>query len=341
MRAHGGCLPAWPGEHVYLFSILKAPIQSLYITSSTRRAIPSVPLALAMTLVVVACVAVVRTDKRLASAPPWYWRLKLEWEHEAQIVLAGDSRVYRGLAPGVFEHELRGRCLNFGFSGTGYEPRYLAAIERVLRTDGARPIIVLGVTAWSLTPRAALANGYLEAEKEYRQNKFPARWRSRLDVIWIALDRVDIETRFGHELINRAPAENYLQDFRLDGWVASDFRKREPERGFAVAMKDHENNLVDYLLLEQLASKVREWREKGYMVFAFNPPGDVEADKIVADVSGFDEKRVAGELRAAGAHWIDAAGSFTSYDGVHLTEESAFYLSHIIAKEIAATIDKN
>ena len=87
------------------------------MTSSTSSSsLPRARGALCCAALLVALVALWRTDGAFATAPAWYWRMKLEWQHAADIALVGDSQVYRGLAPEVFAKAWDGRALNFGFS---------------------------------------------------------------------------------------------------------------------------------------------------------------------------------------------------------------------------------
>ena len=94
-----------------------------------------------------------------------FWLVKAGWHHEADILATGDSRVYRGVSPDTIRGALDSgeRVLNFGFSANGYGAAYLDAVERALDPAAAQPTLLLGVTPWSLTPRAIAKNGFLEA----------------------------------------------------------------------------------------------------------------------------------------------------------------------------------
>lgn len=266
--------------------------------------------------------------------------MKVEWKAVANIVLAGDSRVYRGLSPTPFAETLGGRCVNFGFSSAGYTADYLDAVERVVSEKQGPPLVVLGVTPWSLTPRAAHANGFTEAERESRENQLPARWRRRVAMIEDALRPYEVErlwygARLSDRYKSRAIEKNYRQEFGADGWVASDYLPHRPQRGVQTARADHAHNLCDPAVLAQLATRVRQWRTRGWRVVGFRPPAPDEVQRLADELSGYREDDVARAFTAAGAEWISLPGSeFETYDGAHLTAAAARRLSLQLAKTI-------
>jgi hypothetical protein len=49
-----------------------------------------------------------------------YWVVKTHIQKNYDIILLGDSRVYRGISPSTMEQSMQGvRILNFGYSGGG------------------------------------------------------------------------------------------------------------------------------------------------------------------------------------------------------------------------------
>lgn len=310
------------------------------MTSSTSNSKPHLPRARWALLVValsLAAVALLRADRQFATAPNWYWRAKVGWHRAADIVLAGDSQVYRGLDPSQFEKGLAQRCLNFGFSGGGFDERYLDAIEQVVNPATPRPIVVLGVSASSLTPRAAARNGFVDALREARLSPIPAHWFQRWEKVESAFRPVALDLIGGNERPRRAAADGYEQVFHRNGWVESDRWPRNPEAGPAVARQNHaDGNVVDPVIIDRLARRVSTWRARGWQVVAFIPPSTPAAARITTEVSRWDVPRLAGTLRQAGALWLEfREEDYESYDGVHLTAASARKLSQQLAEKIA------
>jgi hypothetical protein len=267
--------------------------------------------------------------------------MKVEWSRAAEIVLIGDSRVYRGLDPSAFTARTGRAAVNFGFSGTGYSPAYLDAAERVIDPAAPAPTFVIGLTPWSLTPLAAQQNGFTQAVAEARTSRLPATLQRQLDRIDHLFRPLELERLWqgaaARQLAGqRATDSNYIQDFRPNGWVASDYRQREPSRGLAIAQGDHAGgNRVSPALLVGLSDRVRQWKARGWTVLAFRPPTPAGVAALTDELSGFDEAFVAQQLSAAGATWLPVDGAvFESYDGSHLTAASAQALSRQLADHL-------
>lgn len=310
-------------------------------SSTSNSSLPRAWLALALTAVALVAIAVFRTDRQYASAPSWYWRMKLGWQHTADVVLAGDSRVYRGLDPSAFAARLQRRCVNFGFSAAALDDRYLDAVERTLAPTAKPPIIVLGVTPWSLTPRAAASNGFLDAVTEERRSTLPVTWLRAFDRIQAALRPLALDLYGANGAARtRATEDDYIQEFRPDGWVASDQRQRRPEAALQSAATDHaRGNTVDPAAVARLAARIQRWRAQGWIVLAFEPPTSPATARLTHELSGWTAHDVPARLRAADATWVDIApADYESYDGSHLTAESARLLSRRIADAAAARL---
>ena len=78
---------------------------------------------------------------------------KIAWRHEADIVVAGDSRAYIGISPAHLARDLPGnpRVLNFGFNAIGYHAQYRQALLDVLDPKADNPRLLLCVSPRSLT----------------------------------------------------------------------------------------------------------------------------------------------------------------------------------------------
>ncbi len=303
------------------------------ISSTSNSELPRAGRTLICAALVVALVALWRTDGGFATAPSWYWRMKLEWHHTADIVLVGDSQVYRGLDPSVFAATWGGRALNFGFSGAGLDARYLDAVERVLDPASSPPVVVLAVSPWSLTPRAAGPNGFTAALEEQRRSSLPAVWLQRLDSVTHRLRPAPLEVLPAEHTATRAAAESYRQEFRPDGWVASEQSPPQITRGLESVRANHAHaNRVDPAILAAVQDRIRRWTGRGWHVVVFVPPGAPEVDRLARDLAGFDARAVARAVVDAGARWVDVGpDAFETYDGIHLTRASAVRLSRHLA----------
>lgn len=311
-------------------------------TSSSNATHSHAGWALAVTAALLLTIGLLRYDSTYASAPPWYWQMKVEWRHAAEIVLAGDSRVYRGLDPNIFATIDGCRTLNFGFSGAGYDKAYLDAVERTVDTAASTPTIVLGITPWSLTPLAVRQNGFTQAIAQERASFFSADVLHRAEIFDRLFRSFDVDRLWQGDIARARAATRtidteYIQNFHLNGWVASDYHKRNPDRGFQIARDDHaNNNRIDPEALAQICVRVRQWRQRGWVVMAYQPPTPPAVAQLTAELSGFDEESAAKQLTEAGAIWVTLdPAAYESYDGSHLTAASAQQLSLLLARHLA------
>lgn len=313
--------------------------------SNSEPTLPRTGTALCLTALLALAIGMTRGDPTYASAPSWYWRMKVEWHHAAEIVLIGDSRVYRGLDPATFTARTGRSAVNFGFSSAGYSPAYLDAVERVIDPGAPAPAIVIGLTPWSLTPLATRQNGFTQAVAEARTSRLPAAGQRHLDRFDHLFRPLELELLWqgaaARQLAGqRAADSNYIQDFRPNGWVASNYRQPKPSRGLLVARGDHAGgNRVAPAQLIELCARVRKWKARGWAVLAFRPPTPPEVAALTDELSDFDEALCAQQLSAAGAIWfpVDSA-AYESYDGSHLTAASAKALSRQIADHLNASM---
>jgi hypothetical protein len=276
----------------------------------------------------------------------WFWRHKTEWRGAARVVLAGNSRAYRGLDPASIEAATGMKpAINFGFSGQVWSDEYLDGVEGAL---AAKPggVIVLAVDAPTLRERHLTAagapprDGYEQALARSREAKLPALWEARLEELLLPFQPLELfRTGSLRERRGRRGNNVYLQEWNLNGWIASDYTVRDPGRYLRDYWKgrSEENQKVDADTLERLLRRIADWRAQGVQVFAFRIPASPETDKFEDQVFGYDEKRLSAAFEHAGARWIEIAERerLVSYDGSHLARESAVALSQHVGRAIA------
>ncbi len=88
----------------------------------------------------------------------------------ANIVLAGNSRTYRGLSPVEFEKILGGTAVNAGFSNGTYSKEYCDYLETLFdEDDTTRNILVAGITHNALCDLNR-SNGFTSALKKSKES---------------------------------------------------------------------------------------------------------------------------------------------------------------------------
>ncbi len=284
--------------------------------------------ALALILTVLAIVATVL----LRPAPKTldedlYWALKVT-APPAEVVLAGDSRIYRGLSPTIMRETLTDRrILNYAWDSSGFAADYLRAIDAHLDPTSDRRAVVLGVSPWSLTPRSDTMTNFDEM-----QQKSPFELQTMLLFGGIA-------SRFNSLITFRPDLEGktYYQIFHEDGWVATRLTPPDPAFAMPSYRKNFTDNPVSPRMIDGLLAQVRAWRQAGVRVYAFRPPTTAPMIELENTLGRFDEEDFTRQFIAAGGTWLNMpqTGVYECYDGSHISDRAAVKLSTAIAREMA------
>ena len=268
-----------------------------------------------------------------ASHGKWFWTWKTHSERKCDVVLVGDSRTYRGVSPESMGEVLTGyRIINFGYSSGSLSPLMLAEVEKRLDRRGKR-IIVLGITASSMTPRAA-------RDEQYRQEK--NRTTSEiLENIYLApfMTYFDPTTpiRFFEEIGSRKA--RFREAFYESGWIAAWKEPPGPPEALSVFANLFTDNRVSPALVEHVLLQTETWTRQGIRVYAFRPPTSPAMVDLEMRLSGFDEGTFRQRFGSFGGVWIDVSKpGYHSYDHSHLDKESAEALSRVIAEAIKQSI---
>ncbi len=256
-----------------------------------------------------------------------FWVLKTHGKARFDMILMGDSRVYRGLSPQAMESVLAGtRILNFGYSGGGLDPVMYAAAEGKLDPGSTHMSIVLGVTPLTLTPYAARNQHYLQELNRPADYIF-------LRLYWLplvhSLETLDVSdiTRAVHGSPLRVQG-GYYQEFHNDGWIASWTIPEDPYRTLPSFRDIFSQTPVSSQLVQELIDQTRTWVAAGIRVYAFRVPSSPALVALEDQISGFDEAAFTEKFEAAGGTWFAIhLEPYHSYDGSHLTKQSALQLS--------------
>jgi hypothetical protein len=262
-----------------------------------------------------------------------FWSHKRQWPADYTLVLAGDSRVYRGVSPAAMAKVLPGmRIANYGFSSVALVPAYLGTAVEKLDPAAAVRVLVIGVTPFSLTPRATRDSGFLLVEPVPSAELW-MRWRLRtyLDAfspVWPKTFRPIFQTAR-----NSAGQGFYLG--HEDGWIASDWEPRNPEyalEGYRLNLMD---NQVSPAQVAELMAWIRGVARSGTKVFGFRPPNTRAMVALEDSVGNFDAKAFVSAFEQAGGKWLPfPSDAYETYDGSHLTAAAAEAFSADLAGRI-------
>jgi hypothetical protein len=264
-----------------------------------------------------------------------FWTKKVHSKKKYNIIFLGDSRIYRGIDTKKFKDGLADETmelLNFGFSSGGYNAVIFNAAEKKMKQNDNK-IIVLGITPFSLTPKAQLNQHYLE---ELNRSKGDVIERLYFYPFLFFFEPYNLQTIIYPEL------EKYFEKFHNDGWVESYKIPQNPNEALLPYKKEFENNVVNELIMEELFNKVSEWNNKGIKVYAFRPPTTPQMEKLENNLSGFSEQKFILKLKSVGGNWLEIEDKYryNSYDGSHLHFKSAQKLSLYLGSKVKADLEK-
>lgn len=250
-----------------------------------------------------------------------FWIKKTHKNNSKNIIVCGDSRIYRGVSTEklIASSGRKFTGINFGYSSAGYSEKYLDLALSKFDKDGEHKILILGITPHSLTKEACIneqLTGFLKMSN-FEVNKklylypvtefFPARKPSEIKVT----------------------KNNYVQKFNADGWVASYKINANPEEALTSYKKTFSKYKVNSEVVNRFLVKIKEISsKKGITVIAFRPPTSVKMRRLEDEISGFDELYIRKQLKDMGVRWVTFNNSdYESYDGSHLHYKSAEKLS--------------
>jgi hypothetical protein len=262
-----------------------------------------------------------------------FWIVKTHTEKKFNLLVCGDSRTYRGVSPDVIEEVLTDfSVLNFGYSSGSFSAFMLEQIEKKLDVNASIKVLYLGITPYSLTPKAA-KDGHIKEELGRKKEE-----------IIEALYFDPVKRFFEPYTISwdkKRDSVAYIQEYNTDGWVATDKIPPNPKEALPIYVKDFENNSVSDEIIQHLMLKVKAWSLIGVKVFATRPPTTKEMVELENRLSGFREEEFRKQFAAAGGIWLEIDNKrYKSFDGSHLDISSSISFSGDIAVSMKLHLNK-
>lgn len=253
-----------------------------------------------------------------------FWAKKVHSTQQFDMVICGDSRVYRGISPDDMKLNLGELSVfNFGFSSGSNDEKMLLESAKRLDPNGKK-ILLIGLTPHSLTLFAAKDAQFREVSnlkpEELLENLYFADFLG----FFRSVNFINYIKSFTSKN-NDIP---YHMLYYNNGWVAS--WKDSPD---TVGTLDSyrgifKENKVSGIIKTQFISQVKKLAEQGIKIFAFRPPVPDCMYNLENELSFFNEKEIITEFEAAGGKWIEIdRKKYYSYDASHLHYKSAIELS--------------
>jgi hypothetical protein len=148
-----------------------------------------------------------------------FWTRKTHSTQKYQVVVMGDSRVYRGISPEAMKPALPGlKILNFGYSNGGLNPLMYRVAESRLDIDANAKVIVLGISANTLTAYTENNNQYVQELARPREEVLERLWLSPVKYWFSPTSPEGLKDHFWGE----AHENYYTNEYHLNGYVKSE-----------------------------------------------------------------------------------------------------------------------
>lgn len=262
-----------------------------------------------------------------------FWLKKTFGEEKADVVIGGDSRVYRGVSTNSLSKGLGGNLtsLNLGYSSAGYSNEYFDfLLSRMKKKE--TPILILGITPHSLTKEAAKNEDYNQYKKMTAFQRFEGLYLSELKKVFTLHNPKEIvEILF----VKRSQREGYFQDFTEGGWVGSYEIPNDSTSAIESYKKTFGKYQVSESVTEAFLKRVEKIRKSGVQVIAFRLPTTDQMEQLEDSISGFNEDYIKEQLESYGCVWLEFQNKgYRSYDGSHLHFKSAEKLSEELGNRV-------
>lgn len=267
-----------------------------------------------------------------------FWSRKTFAPPRYNVVLIGDSRIYRGISPQIMEAELEDlKVLNFGYSNGGLNATMFRAAEEKLKKSDSIKIIIIGITANSLTAYTDKNEQYLQ---EISRPKEEVMERLYLNPILYWFSATSPEA-LKSQANNVNDSVYYKSEYHMNGYVESDKFPADTLQALPSYTDDFKNYQVKPNDIKNLAMQVHEWAQKGIYVFAYRPPVSLPMRELENNMAKYDEALIKKEIEEAGGIWIELnPNRYKTYDGSHLDKPSAESLSKKLATDIEKHLEK-
>lgn len=263
-----------------------------------------------------------------------FWTRKTFAPAHYDVILMGDSRLYRGLSPTIIEKcfENNIKVLNFAFSNGGLNPEMYKAAEQKINIKSQYKTIVLGVTANSLTSFTINNQQYKQEFNRTREEIIERLYFNPLQYWFSPVSPQGLNEYFW----GKPDSSYYINHYFMNGYVKSIKYPIDTLYAIPSYIKDYTNYKVDSVLINKLTNQVKQWNSEGINVFAFRPPIPYSM-KMLEDTMGlYNESFIKEQITRAGGIWLNIdTAEYNTYDGSHLDPESATKLSKIVGNTIS------
>lgn len=252
-----------------------------------------------------------------------FWLQKTFFEPGKEMLIIGDSRVYRGINPD--QDPKKRNIMNLGYSSAGISSELINTV--IEYNDNPKVTLVLGITPLAFTDPSFSNHVW----KRYLQTS--------------RLDRLIDENYFFNQLFSPFSLDQLKKShphpfkqtfFYKTGFVGTDHENYDT----SIAVNSYTKTFSEYKFNPKLflstANTLKGLIKNGIKVYAFLMPVHRDLKFVEDNQSGFRLPFAKKTLTEIGVKWIDLnfTNSVQSYDGSHMNFETANKFSRIIFSQI-------
>lgn len=147
-----------------------------------------------------------------------FWKKKTFDNNKYDIVICGDSRVYRGVSPGHMKEVLPDyRIVNFGYGSAGYGDLMIREVTKRIDFSSKKSTVVLGITPLTLTHEGE-KNYHLQGElKTTREELIELLYFKKVQQFFVPYTLSEISRSLKGKKFHTSRKQEYIDD----GWIAT------------------------------------------------------------------------------------------------------------------------
>ena len=257
-----------------------------------------------------------------------FWAKKVSADASYDLVLIGDSRVYRGIDPVAIQAQTALKTLNFGFSSGGLNLDIIDKAMQHLNPQGAKCLLL------AVSPNALLKSS--ESNGHYHQiadlSKADLYIQSTVYESLSALHAYALS-----DFMKLRVGEKYFEAFKLNtGFVYSNHLPYDSAAALYQYRQQFSKNSIDTTTAFKLLEAIVKLPSKGFQVVLCRVPTSLKMRQLEDQLTNDFVPRFLQQATQAGVRVLDLPiGPFHSYDGSHLDGASAVKLSKVIGDSLS------
>lgn len=251
-----------------------------------------------------------------------FWTQKESTKGIFEGIILGDSRTFIGIDP---EQDPQKRNIyNFGYKSAGLSVDYID--YHLKKYTNGPSILILGISAHTFTKEAFKNSHFKELQMKAADIKF---YESSFlaQKLFAPFSQKQFKS-------NDFPKNINIFNYQT-GWVAVDRKSPDTQEGLDTYSAIFKKYSFDKDLVDITANYLKKL--KNITVYAVRLPTSEAMESLEEDLGKFDFQYTHQKLKEAGVNWIEIPKNsmkLNTYDGSHLTSESAKRLSEFLFTKI-------